>query len=216
MNPFTKSIGRLHVITDTVIQKRFGHAELAALAAAGGADCIQLRDKNTPPGDLAALAREVLTVCRRAGVPLVINDSVELALAIGADGVHLGRSDTPIPEARAALGRDKIIGGTAGSIGELKAVRREGADYAGFGHVFATTSKEKAGGPVGLELLADAVRAVDIPVIAIGGVTATGLSGVMSAGAWGVAVIGAVCGAADPKAAAAELREIINSSRGDD
>lgn len=215
MNHNRKTIGRLHVITDTVVQTRFGHTELARLAAAGGADCIQLRDKNLGRGELAEVARSVLAACRKAGVSLIINDDVELAVEVGADGVHLGRSDTPIPEARAALGPDKTIGGTAGSIEELKTVERLGADYVGFGHVFATASKAKAGRPLGVENLRRAVLAANVPVIAIGGVSAGNLPEVMAAGAWGAAVIGAVCGAADPAAAAAELRAIIDASRED-
>lgn len=215
MSHNVKSIGRLHVITDTVIQTRFTHAEIAALAIEGGADCIQLRDKRLSPSDLLSVAREVLLVCRRSGVPLIINDNVDVAYAAGADGVHVGRTDTPIAQARAMLGRDKIIGGSAGSIADLIAVEREGADYAGFGHVFATATKAKEGKPVGLETLAETVRSVGIPVIAIGGITQDNLPGVMAAGAWGVAVIGAVCGADDPKTATNNLQRIIAEAGGE-
>ncbi len=215
MSRTNKPIGRFHVVTNTEIQNRFGHAEIAALAAKGGADCIQLRDKRLPAGELATLAQYVISVCRQAGLTLIINDSVEAAAVSGADGVHLGRSDTPISEARLILGPDKIIGGTAGSIEELIEVERDGADYAGFGHVFSTTSKIKTGPPIGLETLSAAVRAVDIPVIAIGGITAANVAGVLDAGVRGVAVIGAVCGADDPATAARDIYRIITRTRGE-
>jgi thiamine-phosphate pyrophosphorylase len=210
-----KSVGRLHVITDTVIQNRLTHAEIADMAIRGGADCIQLRDKNLPQRDLTDVAGDVLRVCRRAGVPLIINDNVEVASAVDADGVHLGRSDKPIAEARSVLGPDKIIGGSAGSVSDLVSVERDGADYAGYGHIFATSSKVKAGEPVGVGKLAEGVRSVGIPVIAIGGITVDNLESVMMAGAWGAAVIGAVCGAEDPRKAAQILSSIIAKTRGE-
>jgi thiamine-phosphate pyrophosphorylase len=214
VNRTAKPIGRLHVITDTVVQTRFTHAEIAAMAAEGGAECVQLRDKRLSRDELLAVAREVLRICRRFTVPVIINDSVEVAADTGADGVHLGRSDTSIPRARETLGPDKIIGGSAGSLEEMIAVERDGADYAGFGHVFPTGSKSKPGRPVGLDTLSKAVRAARIPVIAIGGIDADNLASVMAAGAWGAAVIGAVCGSDDPVRATRDLRRIIDAAQG--
>jgi len=201
-----RKIGTVHVITDTVIQTRFRHAELARLAIAGGADTIQLRDKQLTHADLVAVARDVLDVCRGAGVPLIVNDSVEGAVEAGADGVHLGRGDAPIADARAALGPGAIIGGSAGSLEEARRVVEEGADYVGFGHVFPTGSKEKAGPPVGLDGLRAVCAAIEAPVIAIGGITAENAGSVAAAGAWGVAVVGAVCGADSPESAARDVR----------
>jgi thiamine-phosphate pyrophosphorylase len=204
-----KPIGRFHVITDTVVQDRYGHAELARLAIAGGADTIQFRDKLLADYDQIAAARETLAVCRSAGVTLIVDDRVNVASESEADGVHLGRTDAPIEAARRALGPDAIIGGTAGSVEQAVSVEGQGADYVGFGHVFPTGTKQKDGPPVGTKMLAEVCAAVDIPVIAIGGITAYNAGAVVEAGAWGVAVIGAVCGADDPEAAARAIAVAI-------
>jgi thiamine-phosphate pyrophosphorylase len=196
------------------VQNRYSHVELARLAVAGGADSIQLRDKRLSDGELADVAREVLVVCRRAGVPLLINDRVDVARQVGADGVHVGRADEPIDYARRVLGREAIIGGSADSVDEAVAVDTEGADYVGFGHIFATGSKEKTGPPVGVETLRRARVAVRIPIIAIGGITAANVKSVVEAGAWGVAVIGAVCGADDPEVAARDIARILAGAGG--
>ena len=216
MSKIKKSIGRLHVITDTVIQNRFTHADIASMAIDGGTDCIQLRDKSLSQSELSTVAGEVLRICRRAGVPLIINDNVEVASTMDADGVHLGKTDTPITKARAILGPGKVIGGSAGSMADVHAVERDGADYVGFGHIFPTASKAKTGEPVGVERLAEAVRSVDIPVIAIGGIAADNLGDVITAGAWGAAVIGAVCGADDPKTAVQDLFRVIRETEESD
>jgi thiamine-phosphate pyrophosphorylase len=200
-----KRIGRLHVITDTTVQNRFDHEQLARFAVAGGADTIQLRDKRLPDKELTAVARSVLAVCRQAGVAFIVNDRIQVAAEAGADGVHLGREDAPIAVARSALGPDAIIGGTAATAEEVAQVAASGADYVGFGHIYPTTSKRKPGPPVGLERLRRACDATGIPVIAIGGITAATAADVVRAGAWGVAVVAAVCAADDPTGAAREL-----------
>jgi thiamine-phosphate pyrophosphorylase len=207
--PVPHRVGKLHVITDTVVQARFDHEQLAQLAIAGGADTVQLRDKTLSDDDLVAVARGVLAVCRAAGVPLVVNDRVQVAAAAGADGVHLGRDDAPIAAARAALGPDAIIGGSATTDEEAAQVASAGADYVGFGHIYPTTTKRKPGAPVGLDGLGRACGAVGVPVIGIGGITAENAGDVVAAGAWGVAVIGAVCTADDPMRAARALAEAI-------
>jgi thiamine-phosphate pyrophosphorylase len=211
VNDSRKPIGRLHVITDTAVQDRFDHVELARLAIRGGADTVQLRDKTLSENEFQDVARAVLEVCRQHGVPLIINDRVDVAARIGADGVHLGRTDTAIGEARRRLGTGKIIGGSAGSPDEAREAADAGADYVGFGHVFPTRSKSKPGpaaGTGGVRAVCDAVTA---PVIAIGGITPGNARAVIDAGAWGVAVIGAVCGAPDPEAATRRLADITGS-----
>jgi thiamine-phosphate pyrophosphorylase len=207
-------IGRVHVITDTVIQERFGHDELARLAIAGGAGAIQLRDKRLAHEDLVTAARKTLAVCRREGTPLIVNDNVAVAAEVGADGVHLGREDASIVEARAILGPAAVIGGSAGSVDDALAVEDEGADYIGFGHIYETGSKRKKGPPVGLDALRQVSEAVAIPVIAIGGITAETAGDVINAGAWGVAVIGAVCGSDDPEFATRAIRAAVDFHRG--
>jgi thiamine-phosphate pyrophosphorylase len=199
-------IGRLHVITDTTVQRRFTHEQLAALACAGGADVIQLRDKSLPRDEFTAVARRVRDVCREHRVVFIVNDRVVVAQEAEADGVHLGRGDMSIADARAILGDGAFIGATAGSLEAALEAERDGADYIGFGHIFTTTSKVKGTPPVGLDGLRAVCAAAKIPVVAIGGITRENVGDVLRAGAWGVAVIAAVCAAADPREAAAQLR----------
>lgn len=201
----------LHVITDTSIQKRFSHEDLALLACAGGADVIQLRDKQLSDNDLLAVARRVRAICERYGVVMIMNDRVDVARACGI-GVHVGRDDTPIADARRALGAEACIGTTASSPDEVRAAQAAGADYAGFGHVFATSSKQKSGPPLGLDAVRAATAGAGIPLIAIGGINATNARDVIRAGAWGVAVIGAVVKSDNPEAATRALRAAIDGA----
>jgi thiamine-phosphate pyrophosphorylase len=215
VSPRLHRIGRLHVITDTTVQDRFDHVELARQAVAGGADTLQLRDKLLGDYELAAVARDILAVCRPVGVPLIVNDRVQLAASVGADGVHLGREDATIAEARQVLGPHAIIGATAATHREAAGVAAAGADYVGFGHIYRTSTKPKPGPPVGLEELSRACGAVGIPVVAIGGITAANAADVLRAGAWGVAVVGAVCAAEDPQSAARELASVVAAAVAD-
>jgi thiamine-phosphate pyrophosphorylase len=210
--PVSYRVGRLHVITDTTIQDRFDHEELARLAIAGGADTIQLRDKLLSDDDLTAVARRVLAVCRVAGVPFVVNDRIQVAAESGADGVHLGHDDAPVATARAALGPDAIVGGTAATAEDVAQVAAAGADYVGFGHIYPTATKRKPGPPVGLDGLGRVCAMALIPVVGIGGITAETAAEVVRAGAWGVAVIGAVCAADDPMGAARELAVAVETA----
>lgn len=200
-----KRVGRLHVITDESIQTRFSHLELATAAIAGGADTIQFRDKSLPTQKLIEVAGALRGLCSAKDVPLIINDRVDVALAVDADGVHLGRSDLPVALARDLLGPDKIVGGTAGTLEEAFEAERAGADYVGFGHIYPTSSKEKPGSAKGPKSLHEMCNALSIPIIAIGGIDLGNFAAVIDAGAWGIAVIGAVCASNDPKAAAAGL-----------
>jgi thiamine-phosphate pyrophosphorylase len=202
-------IGKLHVITDTSVQQRFSHVELAELAIAGGADTIQFRDKSSGTRAIIETAKAILALCRRSGTTFIVNDRVDIALAVDADGVHLGQRDLPIGEARRLLGAAKLIGGTASSPTEAKRVERDGADYVGFGHIYRTSSKDKPDAPRGLDMLGRVCRTVSVPVVAIGGINATNIDPVVGAGAWGVAIIGAVCNAANPQTATTELMERI-------
>lgn len=205
-----RRIGRVCVITDTTVQSRFSHAELAGLACSGGADLIQLRDKTLSDDALIDVAREVRRVCDRHGVLFLVNDRVLVAHESGADGVHLGHGDTPVEEARRMLGDRAVIGTTAHSLAEAVAADRSSADYLGFGHIFPTSSKSKSTPPVGVEELARVCAAVTIPVLAIGGITHTRVPDVLRAGAWGVAVIAAVCAADDPRAATERLLAVLD------
>jgi thiamine-phosphate pyrophosphorylase len=204
-----KSIGRLHVLTDTLLQRRFSHTELAEMAIAGGADAIQFRQKEGSTRDMIEIAARMKAICRKAGAAFIVNDRIDIAIASNADGVHLGQGDLPIPLARRLLGNDKIIGGSAGSPEEAMRCVREGADYIGFGPVFNTMSKDDAGAAKGIEGMKALLKDVRAPVIAIGGINAGNLPEVIRAGAYGVAVISAVCCTDDPVLAARRLREAL-------
>ena len=214
MSPTNHRIGRLHVLTDESVQSRLSHVDLARLAIEGGADTIQFREKTRSTGEIVETARAIAAVCKARGVLFIVNDRSDVALAVDADGVHLGRSDLPIEAARAILGGGKIIGGSASSLDEALEAQDRGADYVGFGHIYATASKQKEGAPKGPEALRAVCRRIGIPVIAIGGIDADNLGPVMSAGAWGVAVIGAVCARDDPAAAARDLKSRIDAAHG--
>ena len=206
-----KSIGHLHVLTDETVQSRFTHVELAERAIAGGADTIQFREKNKKTKDLLVIAYALARLCRARNVPLIINDRVDIALAVDADGVHLGQRDIPVAAARRLLGPGKIVGGTAAALEEAVAAQNAGADYVGFGHIFATGSKQKQGAPKGPGSLREVSNALAIPVIAIGGIDQGNYLSVLEAGSWGVAVIASVCACPDPELAAREFKSGIDS-----
>ena len=207
-----KKIGKIHILTDVVVQTRFSHAELARRAIAGGADTIQFRQKTGSTRAMIEAGCEIREVCRNAGVTFLVNDRVDVALACEADGVHLGQDDFPIPMARALLGKDRIIGGSGGNLEEILKCQEEGADYAGFGPVYPTSSKSDAGPASGIEPLKGLISRVSIPIVAIGGITPENAGDVMKAGAWGVAVISAVCCREDPEGAVRELVRVVSFS----
>ncbi len=209
-----KRIGRLHVLTDTQLQKRFSHVELTEMAIFGGAEAIQFRQKHGSTREMIEEACIMMELCSRAGVNLIINDRIDIAIASNADGVHLGQDDFPIPMARRLLGEGKIIGGSAGNIEEAIKCVNEGADYIGFGPVYPTMSKDDAGPAKGIELMKQLIKRIRCPVIAIGGVNTVNLREIIDTGAYGAAVISAVCCAEDPAEAARELREVFD--RGSD
>jgi len=209
-----KKIGRLHLLTDVVLQSRFSHEDLTRLGIAGGADTIQLREKGGSTRRMIEVARSMAAVCRKAGVPLIVNDRIDVAIASDADGVHLGQSDFPIPLARRLLGKDKLIGGSAATFEEARMCLADGADYVGFGPVFVTGSKDDAGPVSGPAILKQVVETIPLPIIAIGGITAENIGEVMRAGAYGIAVISAVCCQLDPQGATRALRDALERGQG--
>ncbi len=208
-----KRIGRLHLLTDTVLQSRYSHVDLTRIAITGGADTIQLRQKAGTTREMIEVAKEMKRVCASAGVTFIVNDRVDVALAADADGVHLGQDDFPIPLARTLLGEDRVIGGSAGTLEEALKCQSEGADYVGFGPVYTTTSKHDAGPPSGLSLLKLVMGHVSLPMIAIGGITAENVREVMASGVFGIAVISAVCCQLDPEEATKSLRRAMESGQ---
>ena len=208
-----EKIGRLHVITDTAIQSRFTHAELAEMAIAGGADTIQFRQKAGSTRELVESAQAVQAVCAERGIFLIVNDRADIALAVGAAGAHFGQDDLPIVAGRRILPSEMIIGASARTEDKILEAISAGADYIGFGPIYRTSSKPDAELPKGLEALRRMSEIAQCPVIAIGGITAETVYEVIRAGAHGVAVISAVCGQADPVAATRGLCDEIQRAK---
>ncbi len=209
-------LDRLHlcVITDATLVPGRDHVAIARAALAGGADMIQLRDK---AGDMRALlpqARAIQSLCRSRGAIFIVNDRLDLALAAGADGVHVGQEDLPAEAARPLLGPRRILGVSTHSREQAEAARASGADYIGFGPMFATGTKATGYAPCGPEALRDIRAAVPLPILAIGGITLENVAEVIAAGATAPAVISAVVAAPDIAAAAAEFSRRILKAKG--
>ena len=184
-------------------------------AIQGGVDVVQLREKGMDARDRYQLGRRLRELTAEADVPLVVNDRVDLAVAVDADGVHLGQTDLPVEVAREQLGSNAIVGVSAATVAEARAAADAGADYLGVGAVYGTDSKDVAEDRdgVGPDRIRSITDAVDVPVVGIGGITADNARPVVEAGASGVAVISAITAAADPTAAAAALREVVEHAR---
>ena len=198
----------LQLITD----RRAAKGDLATIVAraiGSGIDSVQVRDKGANAADIFASAVEIERLARGAGVRVLVNDRVDVALATRAQGVHLAAKSLAPAVARALLEPWQLLGVSVHSVEAALRAARDGADYLTFGHVFPTWSHE--GEPArGTALLADVVDAVDVPVLAIGGVTAERVDEVLSTGCTGIAVISAILGAADPAAATAEMRRAVD------
>lgn len=196
-------VGRLHVVTDA----RGGRAALDAVRAAlvAGAPVVQVRAKGGTDRERYAFAREVVVLCRAAGARCLVNDRVDIALAAGADGTHVGADDLPVAAVRRIAGPGHVVGGTARDPQQAAALVAAGADYLGVGPAFATSTKDGLPDPIGPAGVAAVAAAVAVPVVAIGGVTAARVPELLAAGAHGVAVVSAVSGAPDPAAATRAL-----------
>ena len=175
---------------------------------ANGATFLQIREKDLDANAFEAEAAKLNELCHRYHVPYVVNDSVEIALAIDADGVHVGQSDIKGRNIRGLIGPDKILGISAGTVVEAIAAERAGADYIGVGAVFGTSTKKNARN-LSVQKLMEITRAVSIPVVAIGGINATNLMELSGSGVDGVAVVSAIFGAEDPGKATAQLLALV-------
>lgn len=195
----------LYVVTDDTLVPGRDHVAAARAALRGGARLIQLRDKQRDAGLLLPVAREIRDLCAGAGALFLVNDRVDLAVAAGADGVHLGQTDLPVPEARTLLGPDRLVGVSVENVEQARLAEAQGADYLGVGAIYGSASKTDAGEAVGLEHLRRLRAAASLPIVAIGGITLERVSEVRAAGADSIAVISAVVGAPDPEAAARRL-----------
>ncbi|MFP4436977.1 MAG: thiamine phosphate synthase [Chloroflexaceae bacterium] len=203
----------VYIVTDERAAGERALPEIVRAAIQGGATAVQLRAKVATTREMVALGQALLAVTRPAGVPLIVNDRLDVALAIDADGAHVGQDDMPTAMARRLLGPERILGVSAETVAQAQQAERDGADYLGVGDVFGTPSKPDAGPPIGVDGLAAIVRAVPLPVVAIGGITLENAPAVIAVGAVGVAVISAVVGAPDPAAAARQLRERVSLPR---
>lgn len=204
------SIG-LYVIT-TELPGR-DHIDVARAAIEGGVSIIQYRDKNASSRTLLNRAYALRKLTKESGALLIINDRIDIALAVGADGVHLGQDDLPYGDARRILGDAHIIGISATCLEEATAAAGSGADYIGLGPIFPTSSKDDAAPPIGIEGLASVRKSVDVPIVAIGGITVDNIEEVVSAGSDGIAVISAVAAANDMAGSARILDEMIRRTK---
>ncbi len=193
--------------------EHFTYLDSIRMALEGGCRWVQLRMKGASASELTDAAHEALSLCRAVGATLIIDDNVEVAKAVHADGVHLGQHDMPIAEARSLLGKDFIIGGTANTFQQVKAHATAGADYVGCGPFRFTTTKQGLAPVLGLEGyrgIIQQMRAenIDIPIVAIGGITCEDIQPLIATGVSDIALSGTVLRAADP---VAEMKRIINT-----
>jgi thiamine-phosphate pyrophosphorylase len=184
----TLNLPKLYPITDARITG-LSHADQVERLAEGGATFIQLREKNASPRDFYMAALEAVQVARRLGVQVIINDRVDIAIAVGADGVHLGQDDLPPEKARALLGENRIIGSSTHNLKQALEACSAPVDYIAIGPAFQTTTKEKPDPVVGLETIAEIKRSISKPLVAIGGITLELAKSVIEAGADSVAII---------------------------
>lgn len=192
----------LYLVTDPRLCARYGLVETVVAAVRGGATIVQLRDKQASDGELIDQARQLKAALAGSGVPLIINDRLAVAIESGADGLHLGQGDGDVVAARTAMGEQAILGLSVQNHAQLARLDPAPLDYLGLGPVFATSTKHDHAQPLGFDGLAALVAASPLPAVAIGGLEAQHVDKIRAAGAKGPAVVSAICGQADPEAAA--------------
>lgn len=207
------SRGGLYVVTGQDFSGGRSYQEVAAACIRGGAAVIQLREKSWPVAILLETGRELRKMTREAGVLFIVNDRVDLALALEADGVHVGQQDLPVQIVRKLAGPGMIIGISAGNPEEALAAEKGGANYIGVGPIFPTATKKDTRTPRGLDLLGEIRRATSLPIFGIGGIKVDNAAAVIRAGADGVAVVSAVVGADDIEGAARAFVAEINTAK---
>ena len=200
---------KLYLVTDRDLSLGRSLEEVVSEAVAGGVTMVQLREKDAATGEFVELGRRLMSVLKPLGVPLLINDRVDVALAVDADGVHIGQSDMNYADARRLLGPDKIIGLSVENFEDLEAANGLDVDYIGISPVYGTPTKTDTAEPFGLDGLRKAVQMSVHPTVAIGGMNASTIRDVMAAGADGVAVVSAICSAPSPHTAAEELKREV-------
>ena len=193
----------------------YGYADGARIALEGGCRWIQLRMKDATDDEFVPVAQEIRKLCSEYGATFVIDDRVHLVDATGADGVHLGRNDMPVDEARRLLGKQRIIGGTANTFDDIQRLHRQGADYIGCGPFRFTTTKKNLSPVLGLNGYRDITRhmrdaGIDMPIVAIGGIVAADIHSIMHTGVTGIAVSGAILNADNP---VEEMKLFVNNAK---
>ncbi|HEX5646703.1 MAG TPA: thiamine phosphate synthase [Nitrospira sp.] len=200
---------RLLLVTDRTQTGGRSLPSLIEQAVNAGLPAVQLRERDLSTGELLALACEIRSITLPRAVPLLVNDRVDLALAMNLDGVHLRANSLPVPVAHRLVGTDRLVGVSTHSLSEVEQANRDGADYVLFGPIFDTPSKRPFGPPLGLAVLTEVCRHSTIPVFAVGGVTSASVSDVRGAGAHGVAVIGAILAHDDVAAATRSMLAVL-------
>ncbi|MGO8088297.1 thiamine phosphate synthase [Rhizobium leguminosarum] len=203
----------LYLVLDPDLCAGIGMVETARLAVAGGATMVQLRDKHAGPIRMIETGRALKQALDGTGALLIVNDDVEAAIAIGADGLHIGQEDMDARKARAMVGAEMILGLSVESEALANAVDPDLVDYTGVGPVFATSTKADHKQPIGFDGLARLVKASPVPSVAIGGLKADHVAEVFAAGARGLAVVSAICGTPDPEAATRRIAAEIRKAR---
>lgn len=203
----------LYAVTDRAWVGRQSLYEQVEAALKNGVTCVQLREKDLDDEAFLAEAMEMAALCKRYGVPFIVNDNVEIAVRCGADGVHVGQEDMAAAAVRRRVGGGMMIGVSVHSVGEAVEAVKNGADYLGVGAVFPTATKGDVE-VLPVQTLADICNAVDVPVVAIGGISKDNIMDLAGSGVDGVAVVSAIFGAGDPGAAAAELLALVRRMTG--
>ena len=203
----------LYLVTDRGLARGRSTLEIVKTAVQGGVTCVQLREKDCSTLDFIEQAFAIKDFLKARGVPLIINDRVDAALAIEADGVHLGQTDMPLGIAKKILGDSMIIGISAESIEDAIEAEKGGADYLGVSPIYATPTKTDTAPPLGLQGLRAIRAAVRLPLVGIGGLKRENAAAVIENGGNGVAVVSAIVAADDPAAAAGDLKQVIDEAR---
>lgn len=203
----------LYLVLDPDLCAGIGMVETARAAVAGGATIVQLRDKNADTARMIETGLALKAVLSGTGAALIVNDDVDAAIAIGADGLHIGQDDLGARAARKRIGPDMILGLSVETEALAAAVDPDIVDYAGVGPVFATATKPDHKQPIGLDGLARLVDVCPVPAVAIGGLKATHVRDVFAAGAGGLAVVSAICGTSDPERAARDIAGAIRKAQ---
>jgi thiamine-phosphate pyrophosphorylase len=201
----------LYLVTDADLSLGRTHVQVVEAAIRGGVTVVQYREKSACTRRMIEEARGLRQLCKAAGVPFIVNDRIDVALAVDADGVHIGQKDMPAPLARRLIGKRRILGVSAATVDQAQKAEEEDADYIGASPIFATPTKPDASAPLGVEGLRALARAVSIPVVAIGGINAENAGAIIQAGAAGVAVVSAIVAARDVEAAARALRDAVGA-----